>query len=123
MYFLNICENPDILRIIHFALKIFDLVFLVIPMALVVMITIDLVKNIFAEEKGVKGNNKQIITRIVFAVVLFFVPTITNIIMNTLEVAGITSEYQTCIKNAESIDYIKQLEEAKKQKEEAEKNK
>lgn len=123
MYFLNICENPDILRLIHFTLKILDLVFLVIPMALIVIITIDLVKNVFGEDKEVKGNNKRIITRIVFAVVLFFVPTITNIIMNTLEVAGITSEYQTCLKNAESIDTINALEQAQKQKEEAEKNK
>lgn len=106
-----VCETPDILRIIHLALKIMDLLFIVIPIALILMITIDLVKSVIGDEKSAKDNNKRIITRIIFAITLFFVPTIVNIVMNTLSVTGIASEYKTCLDNAKDTEKINVLEE------------
>lgn len=101
MYLLNICEEPDILRIIYLLKKIFDIVFLLAPIGLIIMITIDLVKSVFSgEEKDTKENNKKIINRIIFAVLLFFVPTIVTALMNLLNNVGIESDYQTCLNNA-----------------------
>lgn len=100
MYFINICQNPDILRVIYLITKIFNLVFIVVPIILIVMITIDLFKTVIGNEKAEKENKKTIINRLIFAILLFFVPTIVSVIMNLLSSSGINSEYQDCINNA-----------------------
>ena len=113
MYFLNMCENPDILRIIYFGLKILDLIFLIVPIILIIYITIDIFKIIIrADEKAMKENHKSIINRIIFAVALFFVPTIVTVVMNMLSVSNITTDYQKCIDNANK-DTINTLQEKK----------
>jgi len=113
MYFLNACENPDILRIVYFLLKIMDLIFLVVPIILVVYITIDIIKIIIGanNDKTLKDKHKSIINRIIFALFLFFVPTIVTVVMNVLSVAGVSTDYQSCIDNAnkESINFYQQI--------------
>ena len=109
MYFFSICQNPDILRTIYFGTKILDFIFLIIPMILIIYVTVDIVKIIInADEKTIKTNHKSIINRIIFAIALFFVPTITTIIMNVLTVSNINTEYKNCINNAnkETIEIL-----------------
>lgn len=102
MYLLNVCENPDILRIIFFSMKILDFLFIIIPISLVVFITIDLFKIVTSadNDKAIKENRQNIINRITFAIVLFFVPTIVSAIMGVLSEVGINSDYKTCLTNA-----------------------
>lgn len=103
MYFLlSGCQNPDILRLILLAKKILDIAFIIIPIGLIVFIVIDLFKMMIAgEDKGGK-NVKLIINRVIFAVLIFFVPTIVSFIMNTLSNAGVDigTDYTTCLNNA-----------------------
>lgn len=111
MYFLlSGCENPDILRIIYFALKILDIIFLLVPIGLIIFLIIDIYKSVISgEEKDIKKNNKIIINRLIFAVLLFFVPTIVGAVVNLLSDVGLayyTNEndekitYQQCLDNA-----------------------
>ena len=110
---LKACENPDILRIIYLAKKILNIVFIIVPVALVVFIIIDLFKNVTNgdNEKTVKDNNKIAIKRLIYAILLFFVPTIVTVVMNLLSAVGITSEYKQCIDNAtkEKIEYYQNI--------------
>lgn len=119
MYFLvGICENPDILRILYFIQKIFDLVFLIVPIGLIVMITIDVFKNVVAtDDKEASKNNKRIITRLIFAIMMFFVPIIVSTIMNILESTGVKLtytdkntgqqvSYKTCWDNSKDLNTI-----------------
>ena len=102
MYFLlSGCENPDILSIIYFVKKLIDIACILLPIGLIVFITIDIVKMILAgDDKEVKTNQKMLINRIIFAVAIFFVPTIVTVVMNTLKVANINIDYNSCIANA-----------------------
>lgn len=118
MYFLDICENPDILRLIYFGLKILDLIFLIVPLALIIYITIDIFKVIIkADDKVIKESHKAIINRIIFAIALFFVPTIVTTVMNVLSVSNMTTNYKSCINNAtkERINELQEFEDLKEQ--------
>jgi len=126
MHFLNVCENPDILRIIYFGLKILDLIFLIVPIALIIYITIDIFKIIIrADDKVIKENHKSIINRIIFAIFLFFVPTIVTVVMNILSLSNITTDYQVCIDNAnkETIEALQEKKDFEEQNEENNTNK
>ena len=110
---LTTCENPDILRLIYLAKKILNIVFIIIPVALVVFIIMDLFKNVTNgdNDKTVKDNNRIAIKRLIYAILLFFVPTIVTVVMNLLLAVGITSEYKKCIDNAtkEKIEYYQNI--------------
>ena len=103
MYLLNVCQNPDILRIIFFARKILDIAFIIIPIGLIVFLIIDIYKMVISgEEKTIKQNQKMIINRIIFAILIFFVPTIVSFTMNLLSNVGFSVDYMDCINNANS---------------------
>ena len=143
MYFLiGICENPDILRILFFINKLLDIVFLIVPIGLIIMIIIDIFKNVInPEEKETNKNIKTIITRLIFAVLMFFVPVIVSAVVNILDTSGVRItyideetnkevSYKTCLDNSESLSKINgtfqdkwdkyQEEQDKKRKEELE---
>lgn len=115
MYFLlSGCQNPDILRLILLAKKILNIAFIIIPIGLIIFIIIDLIKIMLnGEDKGGK-NVKLIISRVIFAILVFFAPTIVSVVMNTLANAGVDigSDYKMCIDNAEKdiIEDFQQLQ-------------
>lgn len=124
---LTTCENPNILRLIYLAKKISNLVFILIPIALIIFVIIDVFKNVVEadNEKNVKTNNKSIIKRIVYAILIFFTPMIVSLIMNTLSLVGLNSEYKKCIDNAtkEKIaEYQKIYDAEEKKKDDERKN-
>lgn len=114
MYILKACENPDILRLIYLSKKISNIIFIIIPVGLVIFIIIDLFKNVTNgdNDKAIKDNNKIAIKRLIYAVLLFFVPTIVSLIMNLLSLVGLTSEYKECIDNAtkEKIEHYQKIQ-------------
>ena len=110
MYFLLTgCQNPNVLRIIYFIEKILNLAFTIIPIGLIIFITIDIVKIIIsADDKAIRENHKSIINRIIFAIAMFFVPTLVGLVMGLLNTFGFDTLFNTdnqdnyalCIKNA-----------------------
>jgi len=112
MYFLlSSCENPTILQIIMFCKIIFQIICIAIPIALIVMFFVDFTKNVMASDASVQKKNLSIaIKRIIYAVVLFLLPTIIALVMNMLSNLGFS--IGDCSSNAtkEKIEYYKQLE-------------
>lgn len=109
MYLLNVCQNPDILRIIFFARKILDIAFIIIPIGLIVFLIIDIYKMVISgEEKTIKQNQKMIINRIIFAILIFFVPTIVSFTMNLLNNVGFNVDYMDCWNNTNNIEIIEE---------------
>jgi len=110
---MEVCNNPEILKIILYIKMIFKYVFILIPIILLLMLAIDFFKNIIAkDESEMKKNISIAIKRIIYCVVLFFVPTIVSLVINLVD-SSIDTEntYLTCITNAE-LDIIddKQIE-------------
>ena len=113
---LSICNNITIMRLIYFIRSIINLVLFVIPIILIVMIMIDLTKNVLSgEEKEIKKNLKTIMNRIIYCLLLFFVPTIVDVVMGVVNDSGnFNIDYKTCFYvTLEDINNAEQDEKAK----------
>ena len=84
------CGGADVVRILKFIWTLLDIVLFVIPIGLIVIVMIDFMKNVMAgKEDEMKKNLNIAIKRIIYAVVLFLVPTIVSVAINIVdEVVG-----------------------------------
>ena len=101
----SICDTSFVLKIIMFADKILGVVLFVIPMLLIVMVTVDLARNVVSNEEEMKKNINTAIKRIVMAVFLFLMPTFIGVFGS---IVGDTT-FSNCLKNA-NLTYIKDME-------------
>lgn len=89
LYSESVCENIIFLQIIWFIKNILKVAFFLIPIIMVVMISIDFFKNVMApNEDDMKKNLGIAIKRILFAVILFLVPTIVNLFVSIVDDAN-----------------------------------
>ena len=80
-----ICGGADILRVIRFIFILLDLVTWIVPMALIVIISIDFGKNVMAnKEDEMKKNVGIVVKRIIFCIALFFVMPIVEFVIGML---------------------------------------
>lgn len=100
------CGGADILKIIKFVSTLLDMIFFIVPMGLIVMIIIDLSKNVIAgKDDEMKKNFGIAIKRIIYCVALFLVETIVTFAITFI---GENSEtYLKCISIAESDEVWK----------------
>lgn len=75
----NICDTEGFLRIVYFIKLAMNILRYVIPIILIVMITIDLLKNTINPKN--KDGMKKITNRLIAAVIVFLVPTVIDIFM------------------------------------------
>lgn len=106
MYFLlSGCQNPDILRIIYLAKKILNIATTLIPIGMLIVITIDVLKIVLGADadKTISTIQKLIFKRIIYAILVFFAPTIVSITTNLVSQTGLTevgTNYKQCIASA-----------------------
>ena len=97
------CGGADVLRILKFVFILIDLVFFIVPIGLIIMLMIDFGKNVIAgKEDEMKKNLNMVIKRIIYCVVLFLVPTITNFVISLVGTDGesAVSKATACIRYA-----------------------
>ena len=114
------CETSDILKILLFIDKLVDVAFVIIPIGLIVMLSLDIAKNVIAsKEEDMSKNLSIFIKRIISCVALFLVPVMVDFVVGFVDdaVGGIASEYQSCKENMKNISYYEELEKAKEEKE------
>ena len=102
---MEICNNPNILKIIYVLKNALNLIFLFVPIVLVVLLTMDFIKNITSSnDDEIRKNVQNFIKRIAATIVLFLVPTITNLLFgivdSTLGNTNIRINYLSCWQNA-----------------------
>ena len=95
------CGGADVLKIIKFVKILLDMIFFIVPMGLIVIIIIDLAKNVIAsKDDEMKKNFGIAIKRIMYCVALFLVEPIVTF---AIDFIGENSEtYLDCIEIAES---------------------
>ena len=98
---LDVCtkEVSAILAVVH---TIVDIVKLAIPVILVVLATFDLAKvvtNSKGDDSETKKAVKTLITRLIYGIIIFFVPMIIVWVFTTIRIGGI-SEVMDCYNNA-----------------------
>ena len=115
----KICMDASFLATVLFIKKIVGIIVILIPIALVLFVTIDLTKAVIAnDDNQMKTAQKLAIKRIIYAAVIFLVPTLINATFNMLgkEVEGLA-----CYSNA-TEENVNTLTEAKKDSDEAYQN-
>lgn len=109
----DVCTNPDILKVIYFAKLILDIVKIVIPIGLIIMGMIDFSKSVVTSDDGIqKKNMKLFVKRIIYAVLVFAVPWIVETLIVNLGNLTDGVNFTDCLENAES-ECIEKLENGK----------
>lgn len=118
----NPCEDPEILKVILFIKKILEVAFIIVPIVLIVLITFDFIKSVTAgNEDTMKKNQKIVIKRLVYSVMLFFVIPIVNLVFSAFgtsenfelisdEFQGKKVSYLSCWDNAKNLETINKFE-------------
>ena len=91
MLFLNACENSNFLSTILLLKEILEVISILVPIILIVMLSIQLGKIIFGDEKIIPGVLKSVVMKVVAAVLVFFVPTFVNLLLTNLNQAGFST--------------------------------
>ncbi len=126
------CDTPGVLRIIYLIKMVLNIVRFVLPIILILMVSIDIYKNIlngYGENKEI--TIKKTMDRVLACILVFCVPTIVNLILAILgqvdiEASNYANLFATCY-NEVSTELISAIEMESKQKlseeEEAERKK
>lgn len=113
------CGPSGLLRVIYFFKLILDILFIIVPIGLIILLLIDFSKMVISGDEGAQSKTfKLAMKRILYAVIVFFVPTIVSIFNSILGDLGV--EYSACY-NDITIDAINQLAAEEEAIEEAEK--
>ncbi len=106
----NLCLNPDFLRVMYLIKTALNILRFVIPIGLIVKTVMDLYQNLINPSN--KDGGSKIKNRVVAAIIVFLVPTLVNLIMNLIEMIGGYNSYNgvsECWQFA-NMDYINVLE-------------
>ena len=98
------CTNPNILKIIMLVRTVLRIIIYIIPVILIVLIIIDFSKAVIGGEKELNKALSISIKRMISAVVIFFIPTIVNLVFSLI---SSNNSILNCYTNAtsEKIDY------------------
>lgn len=110
MLFLDLakCGPSGILKAVYFFKLILDVVFILIPIALIILLTIDVSKAMISgNESDQKKSFKLGAKRLLYAVIVFCVPYIVSLVNLVLGDLGV--DYSACYYDI-TLDAIKQLE-------------
>ena len=103
------CETSNVLQIFYFINMLVKILCYVVPAILILMLTIDIFKNVMSgEDNVIKNNMKMIVKRTIFAVAIFFVPMIVNISFGLLGNMNVSAA--KCYNNA-NLSTIQSLKE------------
>lgn len=105
---MEVCQNPDILKIIWFIWEVIKIALYIIPAIAIVITSIDIAKNVIAaNDENMSTNVRIMIKRILYLATIFLIPTVATFLMTFLGNLGVS--YATCLDNANS-DYIEKRE-------------
>lgn len=88
-----------LLPLVRVLVQVIKILMIVIPIALILLGTIDLGKAVIAsDEKEVKAAQSRLIKRFIYAALIFFVPMLVGVIMNIVSVGGEgdTASWENC---------------------------
>lgn len=97
------CGGAGVLRIIKFVFILLDMVFFLIPMGLILMMSVDIAKNVISgKDDEAKKNLNMAIKRLIFCVALFLVPTIVDFAIGLVSDIGVKK--LACVEIAKNED-------------------
>lgn len=101
----NVCENSNVLKVIYFANQLLKILFIIIPILLIVILAIDFLKSIIAQnDNDIKKNFLLSLKKLTSIIFMFFVPTIVNFFV--ILMGKFSGPYASCGINASNLDTI-----------------
>lgn len=107
---INICENPRFLSILSFIAGVIDIIKIVVPAILILMVTVDLFQAVIGNEDKMAEAIPTSIRRMIFALLVFLVPTIMGFVLDIgidLTNSNSGNTFEKCMANI-SDAYIKE---------------
>lgn len=105
----SICNNSTFVTILYWLFYLLNLFSLIMPILLMLLISFDMFRAVVSfEESEFENTTKRIGRRIVFLVLIFFVPTIINFVFITF--TNIDYKENACVKN-DNLQAISKLRE------------
>lgn len=109
------CGGSGVLKVLLFIKEIMNVLFIIVPIGLIIIMSIDLAKAVMSSDsEEMKKVTKITIKRLVYAVILFAIPTIVSIFNSLLGDLGV--DYARCFTMATDKSTIERLEADEKQK-------
>ena len=93
--------TEDMQTILGLVNTVLNIIRWVIPIILIVMGTLDIAKVVISsdnDEKEVKAATKKLTTRVIYAVVIFLIPTIVSALFNLITLPGADISIIDCMK-------------------------
>ena len=93
------CTDPDVQKIVGLVKWVFNAICIAIPVIIIILIVIDVAKVATAgnvDEKMKKEVGQKVVTRLIYAVVIFLVPTIVNLIFRMLPASTVGNTFVDC---------------------------
>lgn len=107
------CTSANVLATVLFFKKLIEIMCIIVPIILVLLVSIDFAKAVIAnDENQMKKAQSLAIRRMIYGVVIFFVPTIVTATFGLIEGQDVT---KSCFGNAtdEVVTALKQIEDEK----------
>lgn len=96
---LSLCADGNVLKIIRYVKILINIIFVIVPILLLVTASISYLKAITnADKDGIAKTNKAMISKCIAAVIIFFIPLITKMIIRLASTDE--NDYISCIENA-----------------------
>ena len=96
---LSLCSDANVLKILRYIKIVINIIFLIVPILLLVTASISYLKAISNTDKdGIAKTNKAMISKCIAAVIIFFIPLITKMIVKLASTDE--NDYISCIENA-----------------------
>lgn len=108
------CSDASFMATMLFIKKIVQIIFIIAPILLILLLTIDFSKAVMAnDEERIKHLKDVAIKRVIFAILLFFIPLIVDVSFGLLED---TSKFTSCYNNASNENVERLVEKANTEK-------
>ena len=93
---LSLCSDANVLKILRYIKIVINIIFLIVPILLLVTASISYLKAISnADKDGIAKTNKAMISKCIAAVIIFFIPLITKMIVKLASTDE--NDYISCI--------------------------
>lgn len=93
------CTDADVQKIVGLVRWVFNAICIAIPVIIIILIVIDITKVATAgnvDDKMKKEAGQKAVTRLIYAVVVFLVPTIVNLIFKMLPASSVGNTFVDC---------------------------
>ena len=96
---LSLCSDANVLKILRYIKIVINIIFLIVPILLLVTASISYLQALsHADKDGIAKTNKAMISKCIAAVIIFFIPLITKMIVKLASTDE--NDYISCIENA-----------------------